>query len=386
MADHANHGGGNNDVFVYMGGNQEVPRDVTHVRVHKSVKIITASAFKYCENLVWIEMHHGVEIIGSYAFRGCSSLRRIKLTGVRIIERVAFSRCEALEGVEFGDKLEVVGGGAFLGTSLRNVKLRKVRTIGSSAFGGCEQLVDVELSKDLERIGHGAFGYCPRLRHVTIPLKHDLFERCDVFENCESLSQVDLIIGGIHKFDLFSLPFDSWRNEMNYEITRINQVLPNTSAFKEYADLKTRVNRINLGYLPSFTTALSIGTSLKQYRSDDKTVAIILWIGRVIYRIKRYKSKHYTLLKLKEDMTLLELVLWKAKLNEFEEDDEISDLCALLEEDMTLEHSHRDDNLPNVVDDRQEARVTCGADVIIPRVFSFLNDAEEFPSLDHDDA
>ena len=347
-----------------------MPRNVTHVRIHKSVKIITASAFQDCENLVWIKMHRGVEIIGSYAFCGCSSLRRIKLTGVRIIERVAFSRCTAMEDVEFGDKLEMVGGSAFLGTSLRNVKLRKVRTIGSNAFSGCEQLIGVELSKDLERIGYGAFSGCPRLRRIAIPLKHNLFERCDVFENCEDLSQVDLV-GGVHKFDLFSLPFDSWRNEMNEEIGRINKVLPNTSALKYYADLETRVERINLG-LPSFTTGLNIGTSLKQFRSDDKTVAIILWIGRVLYRIKQYKSKHYTLLKSKEDMTLLELALWKAKLEELERDDEISDLCALLREDMTLQHSHREDNLPNVDADRHEARVMCGANVIIPHVFSFL--------------
>ncbi len=39
MADHADDG--DDDVFVYMGGRQEVPRDVTHIRVHKSVKNIT---------------------------------------------------------------------------------------------------------------------------------------------------------------------------------------------------------------------------------------------------------------------------------------------------------------------------------------------------------
>ena len=33
-------------VFVYMGGDQEVPRNVTHVRIHKSVKIITREAFQ----------------------------------------------------------------------------------------------------------------------------------------------------------------------------------------------------------------------------------------------------------------------------------------------------------------------------------------------------
>ena len=100
--------------------------------------------------------------------------------------------------------------------------------------------------------------------------------------------------------------------------------------------------------------------------------------------MKQYKSKHYTLLKLKEDMTLLELALWKSKLEELERDEEISDLCALLKEEMTLEHCHREDNLPNVDADRQAARIMCGANVIIPHVLPFLNDAEEFPLLGYD--
>ena len=37
-----------NDVFMYMGGDQRVPDDVTHIRVHKSVKIIRREAFRNC--------------------------------------------------------------------------------------------------------------------------------------------------------------------------------------------------------------------------------------------------------------------------------------------------------------------------------------------------
>jgi hypothetical protein len=119
--DHAEDGD-DDDVFVYMGGDQEVPEDVTHIRVHKSVKIITARAFYCCIYLVSIEMHHGVEIIEEEAFQDCSSLKRINLAGVRVIEVAAFQYCTALENVEFGDKLESIEGGAFQGcTPLRIV-------------------------------------------------------------------------------------------------------------------------------------------------------------------------------------------------------------------------------------------------------------------------
>ena len=51
------------DVFVYMGGYQEVPLNVKHIRIHKSVKIIRRHAFGEYVHLVSIEMHDGVEII-----------------------------------------------------------------------------------------------------------------------------------------------------------------------------------------------------------------------------------------------------------------------------------------------------------------------------------
>ena len=108
MADHADDGGGNNDVFVYMGGDQRVPRDVTHVRVHKSVKIIREYAFRNCINLVSIEMHDGVEIIEQLAFWYCTSLRGVKLPGVRVINTWAFANCTLLNEVEGHNKLKKI--------------------------------------------------------------------------------------------------------------------------------------------------------------------------------------------------------------------------------------------------------------------------------------
>jgi len=167
---------GNNNVFVYMGGDQRVPRNVTHVRVHKSVKIISQHAFFCCDFLVSIEMHDGVEIIEEMAFSDIHSLRGIKMPGVRVIENQAFEHCTALEDVEFGDKLETVGSDAFRGTSLRNIKMPKVRFIGRSAFSQCKQLSDVELSEYLETIQGSAFADCLQLRRIAMPLKRAIFE------------------------------------------------------------------------------------------------------------------------------------------------------------------------------------------------------------------
>ena len=101
-----------------------------------------------------------------------------------------------------------------------------------------------------------------------------------------------------------------------------------------------------------------INRDLPNTRTDDifsyKTLAIHQWIERVFERMEHYKSEHYTLLK--EDMTLLELALWDA-------------------------------NIENVDGgSRQHARVTCGANIIIPHVLSFLNDSGEFPLRGYDQA
>ena len=79
-------------ISVYLGGEQEVPDDVTHVIIDKSVKIIPRMAFYYRRQLLSVETHDGLEKVKGQAFDGCHSLRGIKLPGVReMIEQHAFS-------------------------------------------------------------------------------------------------------------------------------------------------------------------------------------------------------------------------------------------------------------------------------------------------------
>jgi hypothetical protein len=263
-------------------------------------------------------MHDGVEIIEYAVFNGCHSLTRIKLLGVKVIEGYAFWGCTTLTDVEFGDKLEYIGDHAFARTSIKHIKLTKLRVIGPYVFSNCEQLAEADLSKDLERIELGAFESCPRLRRIAFPLKDNLLGDY-VFDHCAALSQVDLV-GGIHKA-ISSLLLDSWRNKMNDEIDRINRDLPNTP-------------------------------------SNERTDAIRRWTGSVVDRIEHYKSEHYALLK--KFTTLLELALWKAKLEEFEE--------ALSKEYNTTAAKVRIDTKAT----RQEKRITSGANIVIKNVLPFL--------------
>jgi len=314
-----------NIIFVYTG-EQEVPADVTHVLIDRSVKIIPERAFLNRQKLVSVEMHDGVEKIEEQAFQGCISLRGIKLLGVKIVERVAFQNCRALTDVEFGGKLETIREGAFsLCRSLRNINMPTVKTIGTGAFCNCKQLTDVELPA-VETIEPYAFLRCGSLRRILIPLKDNIFPpdpflqryTYTQFDYCQNLSTVHLV-GGIHN-TISSLLLESWRNEILQEIDRINQVLPNTPA-------------------------------------NDKTDAIRMWIISVISRMEHYKAEHRALLK--EDMTQLELALWKAKLDDKDED----------HADLEVQGKKAKIDVESM---RKERRITSGASIVIKNVLPFL--------------
>ena len=314
---------GGDNIFIYMGGEHEVPHDVRRVIIDRSVKIIPKKAFYRRQQLVSVKMHEDVEIIGRWAFSRCTSLRQLKLPGVKEVRYMAFYDCGALADVEFGDKLETIGSNAFFRCHIKSIKAPSVRTIEERAFGSCTQLTDVELP-GIERICREAFISCPALRRIAIPLRDDIFHlledyhyhRYTHFDYCRNLTTVD-IVGEIDKI-ISSLLLDSWRDQVNQEINRINQVLPSTSA-------------------------------------DEKAGEIQQWIRSVLRRMAHFRNEHRVLLK--EATTLLELALWKAKLDE--------------KEDCSIEGRAKKAKF-DTAGTRNERRITSGANIVIRNVLPFL--------------
>jgi hypothetical protein len=311
--------GGDEVIFVYTGGEQQVPLDVERVRIAENVDTILAFAFRDCELLIEVEGHDKIKKIEAYTFAGCSSLRRLsKMTGLIEIEEYAFADCFALSELEF-ERLEIIGVSAFGGCeSFRSVNMPSVRKIGSYAFQDCK-ITDAVFGRDLERIESHAWLGSIALRHIVIPLTNDLFISNFAFNLCINLSRIDTLAGGIHE-TISSLHLEVWRNEMENEIDRINQTLPNTP-------------------------------------SIERTQAIPEWITRVLGRMEHYTCEHQVLLK--EAMTLLELALWKAKLlNEVDEKKCNVDVTKRAKIDAEAA--------------RKEHRVTCGASIVIKNVLPFL--------------
>ena len=311
--------GGGDDIFVYTGGEQEVPRDVKRVRIAEDVDTIPAGTFRDCAQLIEVEGHNKLKKIERGAFHRCIRLRRVsKMECVTEIEKYAFSICHALSELDF-DKLEIIGYNAFaLCISLRSIDMPSIRRVGNGAFVRCPALTDAVFGKDLERIEGGAFNRSS-LRRIAIPLKDNLIIYYGAFACCENLSKVDTVVGGIHK-TISSLHLKPWRNEMKDEIDRINQTLPNTL---------------------------------------QKAAAIQRWIARVLDRMEHYKSEHQTLLK--EAMTLLELALWKANLRE----NDANDTAASQEGGTRMTRGQRKRK-------RKGRCITSGASIVIKNVLPFL--------------
>jgi hypothetical protein len=194
-------GGGGDDIFVYTGGEQQVPRGVKRVRIAENVDTIPRWTFDGCRQLIEVEGHNKLKKIEHRAFKNCPLLRRMmKMRGVVEIEEFAFNECNALSELEFG-KLEMIGNFAFTGCeSLRSINMPSLRRVGRFAFERCRALTDVVFGKDLEGIEEGAFTKCTALRRIAIPLKDNLIAENNTFNGCVfgNLSRVDLV-GEIHK-------------------------------------------------------------------------------------------------------------------------------------------------------------------------------------------
>jgi hypothetical protein len=313
--------GGGDDVFVYTGGDQQVPFDVRRLRIAENIDIILAETFQHCAQLIEVEGHNKLKKIKRLAFLNCPSLRRVRnMQGVIEVEKWAFSGCSALSDIDF-DKLEIIGNVAFLSCySLKPINMSSIRILEPGAFNGCKKLTGAAFGGKLERIEQNVFFGCTALRRIVIPLKDNLIIHNDAFDGCHNLSRVDTLAGGIHE-TIFSLHMESWRNEMMDEIDRINQTLPNTHSF-------------------------------------GKTAAIQQWLERVLQRMEHYRTEHRMLLK--EAMTLLELALWKGKL--------------LNEADEKMCHVDFEAKKARIGADaaKEEHRVTCGASIVIKNVLPFL--------------
>jgi hypothetical protein len=181
--------------FVYYGRMErgDVPEDVTHVRIHSSVRAIKGVAFNYRRQLRIVILNEELEEIGVRAFEDCTSIEQIDIPdNVRAIKTQAFNNCTGLTRVlTLGSGLEEIGAFAFgYCTTMEEIVIpNAVRAIKREAFYYCTELTRVTLGSGLEEIGKGAFEYCESMEEIVIPpAVRDIHDTA--FEKCTNLSRV----------------------------------------------------------------------------------------------------------------------------------------------------------------------------------------------------
>ena len=281
-------------IYIY-NGVDDVPNDVTHVRVDPSVTVIPDNAFKRRESLVDIDLPEGLIRIGEYAFQTCKSLKRIntpstvKEIGDRAFEsctkldkivlpnclrslgRWAFSHCESLKSINIPPNIETIGRAAFLSCyNLEEVTCSEgLREIGKDAFSYCRSLVSINLPSTLEVIGVEAFDGCDLLNEVHMPdtlesIGRRAFNNCNItsFRLIPSVDTVDISIVGRNSC-LVSL-------ELPETIEELDDYYDDTEDEEQYVYTDLSVRNIAL---PSDcemnTTALYHCTDLKLVLLDD---------------------------------------------------------------------------------------------------------------------
>ena len=332
------------------------------ISIPSSVKVIGKGAFEYCKKLTKVELHEGLVRIDDYAFRDCLLLDGIATPStLEEIGSYSFSRCGELVDLQLTEGLEYIGDYAFhccdsllyirIPTTVKKIGYRafhqcrcmthielpsSVKEICSETFGYCSKLVLVELGEGLERIGYEAFKSCSSLTRIRIPSTvNEIDPRA--FEDCEHLVAVEFC-EEIEDF-LVEHGLNDWRirGVAHLSLTMFN-LLCQYNIDHRLKMLKARKwwNNIH-GILESTpdvvgSDGMSGGKLEFHFRQIDRRLAVLETLRDIAY--------------------LLELVVWK------------SSLIHQYESNVII------DNLDG--EKKMQHRISCGANVIIPHVLSFL--------------
>ena len=188
---------GEDPYWIYTG-EEEVPDDVTHVRVSDDVIVLPAGAFIRRERLVVVELNEGLVLVQDHAFHSCTSLECVRIpSSVTTIGECAFSECAKLSHVAIPEegRLEAIRRYAFYGcVSLTEITLPRSLSHfgGCSAFQGCSRLTRVDLANTvLVAIEETTFYDCNSLEDVHLPVTLKRIGT-KAFKDCTSLSTIIL--------------------------------------------------------------------------------------------------------------------------------------------------------------------------------------------------
>ena len=182
-----------NETFTFMGDSIfEGCTSLETVTLPYNLTGIYSGCFKGCTNLQNIVLPDTIRHIAANAFNGCTSLKQINIPdSVTDISYGAFQNCSSLESIILPG--EISGGFSYCGSFFSDDTLKLYRGLDSYVFYNCANLKEVIFKKgnSTQLIGNHAFANCPKLEKVIISDNVKFIDH-NAFENCTSLTQIDL--------------------------------------------------------------------------------------------------------------------------------------------------------------------------------------------------
>mmetsp|Transcript_8234 Transcript_8234/g.20254 ORF Transcript_8234/g.20254 Transcript_8234/m.20254 type:complete len:453 (-) Transcript_8234:187-1545(-) len=143
------------------------------VRIPSTVTEIGEEAFWGATSLVDVVLNEGLLKIGATAFAVCMSIERIAIPStVKQIDRCAFQQCCGMKSLVLNEGILKIGGFAFYECShLENITIPStMKEVEGFTFDMCSRLNAVVFNEGLQYIKKNAFGHCASLEKVEFPL------------------------------------------------------------------------------------------------------------------------------------------------------------------------------------------------------------------------
>mmetsp|Transcript_45330 Transcript_45330/g.109770 ORF Transcript_45330/g.109770 Transcript_45330/m.109770 type:complete len:828 (+) Transcript_45330:67-2550(+) len=400
---------------------------IEFINVSKSLRIIGQESFKGCRSLRNFHFPEGLEIIEREAMANCTALEFVRVpTSLVQIGDMAFESCSSLQSVVMPPKelsrLESIGNSSFTNcSSLRNICIPAETEVAPTALNGCGKLGELVRSsgpqyyfRGFEMYHYGEdFVRSFTSRFDRLPLHHlcyhhsyytaeQLMEKLKEaekrVEGRPKREQID--IGRMTPLHLLALTrttrFDLWKHMLERDFKDV--VVPDKLGNSPLVYLLR--NKSPMDFLDAYFSTLykhdpfrialqCIVENAVNYERDELRSILRLslsprvhqlgheqWRNVILHEVDRIcdttvqterhiisSNLQWTLLPKyteKERLSLLEFAIWKAKIVKHEQ--EMASIAF-----------------------RQESRLQCGDEVIIPHVRQFLNCSTNDRDVDDDD-
>jgi hypothetical protein len=396
---------------------------LTHIKIPPKVTKIGKGAFKYCEGLKHLRIPSSVVEIGASAFACCKELTSIHLLGnLHTIEKGTFYKCSSLTHARIPSSVTRIEPGPFAYcTLLISLELPEGLEMSEAEYDsddtgelrniyGCESLVNLVMSskkqfQQFDEYYDYQFMESLKLRHVASnftdhvsKLQHrfdDLpvhrlcyyqsyYSLIETMENLLQSMEADPAAG--NKVDAFGMtPFHILALSSTPNLSLLQEMLKvyNADIIRTRDKFgSTPMDCLCMNDIPASATVIQSllqtiivqrlrWLGVAQWKSDmlaalDEALATEFSSRRSAIGMLYFKLATYERL---ESMSLLELALWKVKI----------DSCKALYE---TDHQRDEGSSPKrprldkshlVGVDRQSCRINSGADVVISNVLPFLD-------------